>query len=312
MSIDARRVLVTGHQMQRELRHHRGRLEVAGLQVVAPTPSGQHFSEAEMIRLLEGAVGAILGDDPLTERVLAAARDLRAVVKWGIGTDAIDFSAATRHGVRVVNTAGVFGDEVADSAMAYVLLLARGHLEIDAEVRAGRWPKREGLTLAGQTLGIVGLGSIGASVAARARAFGMDVIGHDPYLPTPPASVQTVELLNLLTLSRFVVLTCPLTRQTHHLIDGAALATMRSDSYLVNVARGPVVDEVALAVSLDQGGIAGAGLDVFETEPLPEDSPLRTLPNVILGAHNGSNTRQGVERASSLAVDRLLALLESP
>lgn len=305
-------MLVIGAQMQHELPRHRGRLEAAGLEVVAPPLHGQQFTEQEMIGQLAGVVGAILGDDPLTDRVLANARDLRVVVKWGIGTDAIDFAAAHRHGVTVVNTPGVFGDEVADSAMAYVLLLARGHHLVDRAVRTGQWPKHEGLTLAGQTLGVVGLGSIGSSVAVRARAFGMTVVGHDPYLAGPPKEVTMLGLDNLLVRSRFVVLTCPLTPKTHHLLDGDALTRMPPDAYLVNVALGPVVDEPALIDALQHGRLAGAALDVFETEPLPADSPLRSLPEVILGAHNGSNTRQGVERASSLAVDRLLSLLESP
>jgi D-3-phosphoglycerate dehydrogenase len=193
-------------------------------------------------------------------------------------------------------------------ALGYMLSLARGINETDRSVRAGDWPKYEGFTLASQTVGIVGFGAIGREVASRALAFGMDVQIFDPFLdPTRvPDNMRSVSFAALLKSSRFVVLTCPLTSDTHHLINSEALRQMPQDAYLVNVARGPVVDESALADSLESGEIAGAALDVFEVEPLPMSSRLRSLPNVILGAHNGSNTRQGVARASSAAVDILL------
>jgi D-3-phosphoglycerate dehydrogenase len=298
--------------MQRTLADHAHAIERAGFCVVVPRLVGQHLSQEQLIELVPGVVGAIVGDDPVTAQVLDAAPDLRVIVKWGIGMDAIDRDAAEARGVKVVNTPGVFADEVADSVMAYVLLLARGHHRIDAEVRNGQWPKFEGLTLAGQVMGVIGVGSIGSAVAMRAAGFGMEVVGHDPYIAQAPPHVRAMlDLRDLLSRSRVVVLTCPLTHETRRLINSEALACMRSDAFLVNVARGPVVDEAALVTALHENRLAGAGLDVYETEPLPGDSPLRTLTNVILGSHNGSNTREGVERASALAVARLLDLLEA-
>lgn len=303
----APRVLVTCAQMQVELPAHAERLRAAGYEVLSPALSGQQFTEDELVALLDGVVGMIAGDDPLTSRVLESGAELKVLVRWGIGTDSVDLAAAQRRGIVVRNTPAVFGDEVADSALAYVLLLARGHHAIDTEVRAGGWPKVEGLTLAGQRVGIIGLGSIGRSVARRCQAFGMDVVGHDPYAVA--GDVATVTLDELLRSSRFVVLAAPLTDETHHVIDADALALMRPDAYIVNVGRGPLVDEVALTRALAERRLAGAGLDVFEQEPLAADSPLRDLPGVVLGAHNGSNTRQGVARASAVAVDILLAEL---
>lgn len=303
----APRVLVTCAQMQVELPEHAERLRAAGYEVVSPALSGQQFTEDELVPLLDGVVGMIAGDDPLSGRVLECGGELKVLVRWGIGTDSVDLAAAERLGIVVRNTPAVFGDEVADSALAYVLLLARRHHAIDAEVRSGGWPKVEGLTLAGQRAGIIGLGSIGRAVARRCHAFGMDVVGHDPYAAA--ADVPTVPLDELLRTSRFVILAAPLTDETHHLIDVDALALTRPDAYVVNVGRGPLVDEVALAAALAEGRLAGAGLDVFEQEPLAADSPLRGLPGVVLGAHNGSNTRQGVARASAVAVDILLAEL---
>lgn len=302
------RILVTCAQMQAALPTHLPQLEAAGYDVFAPPLAGQQFSADELASMMTGVVGIIAGDDELSRPFFEASPDLRVLIRWGIGMDSVDHAAAADHGVAVRNTPGVFGGEVADSAFAYMLMLARRHHIVDAEVRAGAWPKVEGLSLSGASVGVVGLGDIGRAVVSRASGFGMEIRGFDPYVD--PRLVTKVELVarlqDVLAESRFVVLTCPLTAETHHLIDAAALSAMRPDAYLVNVARGPVVDEAALVEALRTGRIAGAGLDVFEVEPLPTDSPLRGFGNVILGAHNGSNTREGVARASGRAVELLL------
>jgi D-3-phosphoglycerate dehydrogenase / 2-oxoglutarate reductase len=310
----APRLLITCKQMQVELPVHEARLRSLGFDLVVPQLRGQQFTEDELIESLPGVVGMIAGDDPLTRRVIEAGDDLRVIIRWGIGMDSVDHDAAREKGVVVTNTPAVFGDEVADSAMAYVLLLARGHHRVDAEVRAGGWPKVEGISLAEERLGVIGLGSIGRSVARRGLGFGMDVVGADPYaepVSIAELGIALVELPHLLETSRFVVLASPLTDETFHLIDADTLSLMRADAFLVNVGRGPLVDEPALVAALAEGRIAGAGLDVFEVEPLPADSPLRGFDNVVLGAHNGSNTRQGVARASAEAVSRLLGALDA-
>lgn len=308
-------VLVTCVQMQRELDAHRQRIIDAGYDVMAPQVPGQQFSSAELSELMGGVVGLIAGDDELDRGFFERSPDLRVLIRWGIGMDSVDHKAAADHGVTVRNTPGVFGGEVADSAMGYILLLARGHHLVDQDVRAGGWPKVEGTSLSGATVGVVGLGDIGMAVASRALGFGMRVVAFDPYVTReriPPSVQMAADLTSVVATARFVVLTCPLTAETLHLIDESALRAMRSDAFLVNVARGPVVDEKALVAALETGQIAGAGLDVFEHEPLALDSPLRNLPNVVLGAHNGSNTREGVARASTRAVDFLLAELAGP
>lgn len=302
------KILVTCKQMQVELPHYKDRIESHGYELIVPELRGQQFSSAELSELMPDVVGLIAGDDELDKDFFAASPALRTLVRWGIGMDSVDHQAASESAVVVRNTPGVFGQEVADMALGYMLSLARGINQTDRSVRAAEWPKYEGFTLASQTVGIVGFGAIGREVASRALAFGMDVLIFDPFLDatTMPEKMTSVSFATLLNSSRFVVLTCPLTTETHHLIDSEALRQMPQNAFVVNVARGPVVDESALADSLESGQIAGAGLDVFEVEPLPMSSRLRSLPNVILGAHNGSNTRQGVARASSAAVDILL------
>lgn len=299
-------VLVTCKQMQVELPRHLPRLEQAGYRVHAPELVGQQFSSQEMLAMMEGVVGVIAGDDQLDRRFFDGSDALKILVRWGIGMDSVDHGAARDHGVVVRNTPGVFGHEVADAAMAYLLALARGTVQVDRAVRSGGWRKFEGTTLHGQRVGIVGAGAIGREIQRRAAAFGCDTAFADPFARQEDLAAPLTPTEELFATSRFVVLACPLTEQTHHMVDESLLSSMRADAVLVNVARGPVVHEPALIATLQRGGIAGAALDVFEVEPLPEDSALRSFDNVILGAHNGSNTRQGVENASARAVDILL------
>ena len=299
-------VLVTCRQMQVELPLHRERIEKLGYEVLAPDLDGrQQFTAAELLEYSPRLVGIIAGDDELSSAFFDGSPELKTVIRWGIGMDSVDHAAARRNGVSVRNTPGVFGQEVADAAFGYILSLARGFITVDAAIRRGEWPKYEGMTLARTRLGIVGFGAIGREIAKRGTGFDMDVVAFDPYAKAA-ADVATVGLDDLLATSRFIVLACPLTPETFHLINAGRLALVRPDAYLVNVARGPVVLEADLIDALKAGRLAGAALDVFEVEPLPQDSELRALPNVVLGAHNGSNTREGVVRASQTAVDFLV------
>ena len=300
-------VMVTCRQMQVELPLHRERIEKLGYEVLAPDLAGrQQFTATELLKYSPRLVGIIAGDDELSREFFDGSPELKTVIRWGIGMDSVDHDAARRHGVTVRNTPGVFGHEVADAAFGYILNLARGQITVDAAVRRGEWPKHEGITLAGTRLGVVGFGAIGREIARRGAGFGMELVAFDPYSDNGPLNVTMVSLEEVIATSRFIVLACPLTPETFHLINAERLTLMRPDAYLINVARGPVVLEADLIDALKASQLAGAALDVFEVEPLPLDSELRMLPNVILGAHNGSNTREGVARASTKAVDFLL------
>jgi D-3-phosphoglycerate dehydrogenase len=292
--------------MQVELPLHRERIEKLGYEVLAPDLVGrQQFTAAELLEYSGRLVGIIAGDDELSSAFFDGCPELKTVIRWGIGMDSVDHDAARRNGVSVRNTPGVFGQEVADAAFGYIVNLARGFITVDASIRRSEWPKYEGMTLAGTRLGIVGFGAIGREIAKRGGGFDMDVVAFDPYAEAA-ADVPLVGLDDLLSTSRFIVLACPLTPETFHLINADRLALVRPDAYLVNVARGPVVLEADLINALKARRLAGAALDVFELEPLPPGSELRALPNVVLGAHNGSNTREGVVRASQTAVDFLV------
>lgn len=254
----------------------------------------------------------IAGDDPLTSRVLREAKRMRIISKWGVGTDGIDHDAARRAGIQVTNTPGVFGEEVADVALGYVVMLSRQLHRIHDSVRSGGWLKHEGRTLAGNTLGIAGLGTIGEAVARRAAAFGLNVIAHDVARTSQPVGIEFVDRRELFRRSDVLVLCCPLTAGTRHIVNHRSLALMPRRSYLVNVARGPLVDEAALVEALASGHLAAAALDVFEEEPLPQSSALRTFDQCVFGSHNGSNTTEAVMRASTLAVANLVDGLFAP
>lgn len=311
---DRPRVLVTCPQMQRTWDHFKHQLDEAGYDYDLPEVV-QALSEAELLEIIDRYDGFIAGDDDVTGKVIEQGGRLKVISKWGVGVDGIDRETAKARGVVVTNTPGTFGEEVADVALGYIVMLARQLHVIDRSVRDNGWAKPVGLSIAGKTLGVIGLGSIGQAVVRRGVGFGMTVLGYDPYGPSQEAArkdgADVVELDELLSRSRFVSLNCPLTPETRHIINAESLAKMSPDAYLVNTGRGPLVDEAAVAKALGENKLAGAGLDVFEVEPLPADSPLRGFDNVILGSHNGSNTGEATMRVSAMAVDNLIRELKA-
>jgi glyoxylate reductase len=232
---------------------------------------------------------------------------LRAIANYAVGSDNIDLVAARDRGIPVGVTPGVLTDATADIAFALLLAIARRLPEGQAAVRAGEWLSWEpdwllGRDVHGATLGIVGRGRIGAAVSRRAEGFGMDVVHH--------GRSSGIPLDELLTRADFVSLHVPLTPETRHLIDAGALERMRPTAYLVNTARGGIVDQDALAGALHDGAIAGAALDVTDPEPLPPDHPLLDAPNLIVLPHLGSATHATRRAMADLAVDNLLAALD--
>jgi D-3-phosphoglycerate dehydrogenase len=309
------RVIVTCPPMQRTAEEWLPSLTSRGIEVEIP-PVTQHVSRADLERLLPISDGIIAGDEPLDRALLtSAASRLRVISRWGVGIDNVDLEAARELGIEVRNTPAVFAEEVADVAIGYMIMLARRLHSIDAGVRAGEWPKPQGVSLAGRTLGVVGLGSIGRAVAKRGLAMGMTVVGIDP-MPQAEATaaelgVQLLGLDEVFAAADVLSLNLPMSPENRHLVNEARLGAMKPGSFLVNTARGPLVDEAALVEALESGHLAGAALDVFETEPLPAESRLRGLSNVILGSHNASNTIEAVRRVNRLAIDNLLAVLEA-
>jgi D-3-phosphoglycerate dehydrogenase len=261
------------------------------------------LDEDEMVELVRDCAGLIVGLDPVTPRVLEAG-PLRVVVKYGSGMDNIDVEAARSRGVQVSSTPGTNARSVAELAIALLLTLARNVALHDRGVRAGSWRRLTGVELAGKQLGIVGYGAIGREVARIARGLDMNVVAHDPLVEG--ADVDLVPLDELYAASDAVSLHLPLTDETRGLVGDRELAAMKSTAFLINTARGGLVDEAALADALRSGRLAGAALDGFEMEPLG-DSPLRQLDNVVLSPHAGASTYDAVLRTAAQAVDQLLA-----
>lgn len=308
------KVLVTAPYMQPVIERFRPLFAERGITLVVPLVH-ERMEEAQLLPLVADVDGVICGDDRFTERVLLAAPRLRVLAKWGTGIDSIDRAACARLGIAVRNTPNAFSEPVADTTLGYMLCFARRLPWMDRAMRDGAWQKLPGFALRERTLGIVGLGNVGRAVARRAAAFGMRVLAADP--ARPPAElvdalgVELVDQTTLLRESDFVSLHCDLNPSSHHLIDAAALALMRPDAVLINTARGPVVDEAALVAVLRAGQIGGAALDVFEQEPLPADSPLLHMENVMLAPHNSNSSPEAWERVHRNTVERLLEVLES-
>jgi D-3-phosphoglycerate dehydrogenase len=271
----------------------------------------QHLTESELLDIIDRYDGILAGDDELTARVIEAAPRLKVIAKWGIGTDSIDHEAAEQHDVTVYNTPGAFADEVANVVIGYAIMLTRHIHHVDHTVREGEWYCPRGTSLAGRTFGVLGVGNIGAEVARRAHALGMDVLGHDVE-PLPDdlvadIDIEPVDREELFERASVVSLNCALTPATRQLVGESQLRALGADGYLINTSRGTVVDEDALVDALEADVIAGAALDVFETEPLPPKSPLTDLENVVLGSHNAQNTTEAVQRVNERAVENLVS-----
>ena len=306
--------MVSAPYMLPVLEQYRPVMEESGIDVIV-APVRERLNEEELLSVITDVDGVICGDDQFTERVMLAASKLKVISKWGTGIDSIDLQAAQRIGIKVCNTPGAFTDPVADTVMGYVLCFARQLPWLDRDIRNGQWQKRPGVALNERTLGVVGVGDVGKAVVRRAVAFGMEVLGNDiveiPGAFLEETGLQAVSLENLLARCDYVSLHCTLNPTTQHLIGPAQLHKMKSTAYLINPCRGPVVDEPALARALQEGTIAGAALDVFEDEPLPEDSPLRTLDNCLLAPHNANSSPRAWEKVHESTIRNLVEGLKA-
>ena len=273
----------------------------------------QIMSVKELIELVPQHDGWIIGDDPATREVFAAGKagKLKAAVKWGIGVDNVDFEACQDFDIPIINTPNMFGGEVADIAMGYIIALARETFQIDDGVRHGQWPKPRGISLSGKTVALVGYGDIGKNAAKRMLAANMKIIAYD-LVVQPSEELKAVELdtwPNRIEEADFLVITCSLTPSSHHMVNADVLAKAKEGVRVINVGRGPVIDEKALEEALKSGKVYSAALDVFEEEPLSINSYLREHPRCIFGSHNASNTSDAVERTSRIAIDKLFKFL---
>ena len=261
-------------------------LKDAGFEPIFPKRRGQILEE-ELLDLLGGLKAAIAGSEPYTRRVIAAHPQLRVIARAGVGYDAVDVQAATEHGVAVTITPNTNQDAVAEHTFALMLALAKSIVPQHEGTVAGKWPRQANLPLRGRTLGIAGMGRIGKAVAIRGQAFGMKLLAYEPYPDRDfiaRLGIGLVSFDELLAESDYLSLHMPLTPESRQLIDRRSLAKMKRSAFLINTARGRLVNEADLVEAIKSKQIAGAGIDVFEQEP-PGDHPLFHLENVVVTPH---------------------------
>ncbi len=306
-------ILISCPPMLGMIDEFRREFEARGASIKTPKVL-QTLSVDELCDMLPEFDGWIAGDDPVNRTVLEAGKAgrLRAVVKWGVGVDNVDFEACRSLGIDATYTPRMFGAEVADIAVGYVIGLARQTFLIDREVRDGQWPKPAGISLSGRRAAVIGYGDIGSNITRRLSALGMTVrIYEQGQTAVEDAGIEFANWPDGIGDCDFIVVACDLNDSTHHLIDAELLGRTMPGVRIVNVARGPVIDEAALIDALASEQVHSTALDVFEVEPLPTDSPLRAHPRCIFGSHNASNTEDAVRRTSLVAIDKLFGFLEA-
>lgn len=273
-------------------------------------------SEDELVEQLRDADAVIVTSASITRRVVESMPRCKLIVRYGVGLDTLDIAAATEHGIPIAHFPDFCQPEVANHALLLLLASVKRVVPLDAAVRSGQWrpgPLAPMQHITGQTCGLVAFGNIARAFASRARALEMEVVAYDPYAPDAVFAEHGVErtgtLEELLARSDYVSLHPPLTPDTRHMIGAEQFAAMKRTAYLINTSRGSIIDEPALIAALRTGEIAGAGLDVFETEPLPADSPLIELENVVLMPHSASYSDRAFERMKERVAEAVIDVM---
>lgn len=270
----------------------------------------QTLSVEELCKIVPQHHGWIIGDDPATREVFEAGKkgNLIAAVKWGIGTDNVDFVACKDLNIPITNTPGMFGPEVADIAVGYLIGLARETFQIHVGVKNGLWPKPRGMSIFGSKVAIIGLGDIGFNVVKRLSSFGMKIIGYDPKIDNSKFmnfGIDHQVWPNKIQEADFIIITCDLNDSTRFMINKSIFNLVKKGVRIINVSRGAIIKEGDLIEALKNDVVYSCALDVFETEPLPNDSFLRDHPRSIFGSHNASNTKDAVVKTSIEAINKL-------
>ena len=281
----------------------------------------QTMSEENLIKLIVEYDVWIAGDDPVTRKVLQKAKNLKMLVKWGIGIDNIDLDAIKEFNIPFSNTPGMFGNEVADVAIGYLLMITRKLNQINTEVKNGNWYKPAGISLKDKKVGLIGFGDIGRNIADRLLSLKTKIHVYDPGFIQENGKIKCIytkmdldSRLNNVILendinkvfidSNIIILACAANKENCHLINEEKIQLLKDKSYIINVSRGSLVDEKSIIKFLNNGKLEGFASDVFENEPLL-DHPFINMKNVIVGSHNASNTIEGVDRTSIRAIELL-------
>jgi len=308
------KVYVTREMPERGLRIIREKFDAEVWPNYAPPPKKIIIEKAAKVDAL-----ATLLSDQIDAEVFDAASKLKIVAQMAVGFDNIDVAEATKRRIYVTNTPGVLTETTADFAWALLMAVARRVAEADKYVRTGQWKvswhpmMMQGRDVYGATLGIVGLGRIGCAIAIRAKGFNMKVLYYD-VIRRPDFekeyNIQFIELDHIFKIADFITINTPYTKETHHLVDEKRLKSMKKTAYLINNARGPIVDETALYKALKEGWIAGAGLDVFEQEPTPVTNPLLKLDNVVVAPHISSASYETRSKMAEMVAENLVTFFD--
>ena len=308
------KVLVTAPYIQPVIDNYRVTFEKNNIELVI-SPVNERLTEGELLKWIEDVDGVICGDDQFTKKELRAAKRLKVISKWGTGVDSIDKDEAEKLGILVCNTPNAFTDPVADTVLGYILSFARQIPWADKEMRSGKWEKRSCIAIRNKVLGVIGVGNIGKAVIRRAKGFGMQVLGNDIKQISKDFIKETGTLMltldELLHEAYFISINCDLNPTSYHLIGRREFSLMKPAVYLINTARGPILDEEALIWALENKVIAGAALDVFDAEPLPEDSPLKQFENCLMSPHNANSSPEAWQRVHENTIKKLLNGLKS-
>jgi D-3-phosphoglycerate dehydrogenase len=308
------KVLISAPYLIPYIEDYRPMLEKRGCELVVVAVK-ERLEEDDLLGIIEDIDGVVCGDDRFTARVIARGKKLKVLSKWGTGIDSLDQNAAAAKGVEIRNIPNAFSEPVGDTVLGWILCFARRIIEQTEIMRHGAWEKLPGHALNEKTLGIVGLGNCGKAVARRAHAFGMKILASDIVAPDSEfVHKHDIEMMNiedLLPQCDYVSINCDLNPSSDRIMNEDTLAFMKTDSVLINAARGALVSEKALLAALQKGQLRGAALDVFEDEPLPVDSPLRSMSNVLLASHNANSSPAAWERVHGRALNNMLEVLES-
>jgi len=325
------KVLITCPPMINRINQYTHIFNKHNLQIHCPTFK-QTLSEEELINLVPQYDAWIIGDDPATRQVFQAGVSnngrLKAVIKWGVGVDNVDFQACKEFGLPVTNTPNVFGEEVSDIAIGYLISLSRQIHNIDQATKQGYWFKPCGSSIYGKKICLIGFGDIGRTITRKLIPFngylhisdpgfenkGNDIIcKFDPTLKIPKEISENITLCSLgeaVSDSDVIIVACNLNKSTHGLVNKELIMKAKKGVKIINIARGPIVNETDVIELLESGHIDCVGFDVFEEEPLPLESKLRNYTKCIFGSHNSSNTQEAVDKTSELAISKLINFLK--
>ena len=282
--------------------------------IIPPYRVVESLDENQLIELLNNIDGILCGDDQITEKVIKSTSKLKVISKWGTGIDSIDKNAAQKFGIKVLRVKDVFSEPISDTVLAYILLFSRKIIEKNNLVNNYLWEKTESFTLKEKSLGIIGLGHVGSVVAEKALFLGMNVFGYDikksNNFSDLNSKIKIVSLNKLLNSSDFVTLHTDLNDSSYHLIDKNQFKIMKNDSVIINTSRGEVINQTALESALSRNEIYGAALDVFEVEPLPKNSALRGMNNVLLSPHNSNASPKVFDDVNNKSIKNLFAGLK--